>query len=230
MNSHLGNPVLVRAVLICLACDIPASRKVSGFLSHSAFHACSRCLKEFPTSNYFGDKPDYSGFDRSNWTPWTNTSHRFYACKNKECKTGKDKKAIERNHGCQYSVLLELPYYDVVRMCVVDPMHNLLLGTAQHVVSVWKQFDWLDLSEIQLRVDRLWHLVMLAEFPWKFCQVFHSLLLINGAIGPCYILWVPLKEWFLFSTKTAGFCLSRLQNFYVRDLLQSNKLIRQTCC
>ena len=152
MTTSSGNQVLVRAALICLACDIPASRKVSGFLSHSAFHGCSRCLKSFPTST-FGEKPGYSGFDRNNWTPRTNASHRVHAYKHKECKTEKDQKKIERDYGCRYSVLLELPYYDVIRMCVVDPMHNLLLGTAQHVVSVWKEHGILDLEKIQAKVD-----------------------------------------------------------------------------
>ena len=45
ITNSLGLPIMVRAALICVACDIPASRKVSGFLSHSAYHGCSRCLK-----------------------------------------------------------------------------------------------------------------------------------------------------------------------------------------
>ena len=34
--------------LLCVACDIPAARKVCGFLSHNATHGCSKCHKEFP--------------------------------------------------------------------------------------------------------------------------------------------------------------------------------------
>ena len=33
-------------------------------------------------------------------------------------------------------MLLELPYFDVVRMCTIDPRHNLLLSTAKHVMEV----------------------------------------------------------------------------------------------
>lgn len=65
-------------------------------------------------------------------------------------------KHIEREFGCRYSVLLELPYYDIVRMCVVDPMHNLLLGTAKHMLSVWKTRGILDQHHfdlIQQKVD-----------------------------------------------------------------------------
>lgn len=37
MSPH-QNPVKVRLALCCVACDIPASRKVSGFLGHCADH------------------------------------------------------------------------------------------------------------------------------------------------------------------------------------------------
>ena len=36
---------------------------------------------------------------------------------------------IERDQGYQYFVLLELSYFDPIRTCVVDPIHNLLLGS-----------------------------------------------------------------------------------------------------
>ena len=54
----------VRCALVCVACDMPASRKVCGFLGHSATLGCSRCKKQFPGE--VGNK-DYSGFDRDNW-------------------------------------------------------------------------------------------------------------------------------------------------------------------
>jgi len=39
--------------------------------------------------------------------------------------------------GLRYSVLLDLPYFDPVRYCVVDPMHNLFLGTGKRMMKVW---------------------------------------------------------------------------------------------
>ena len=68
MKNANGASVLVRAALTCVACDIPAARKVCSFVGHNARLACSKCLKVFVTEN-FGDKPDYSGFDRSTWEP-----------------------------------------------------------------------------------------------------------------------------------------------------------------
>ena len=66
--------------------------------------------------------------------------------------------ALEREHGCRYSILLELPYFDPIKMCVIDPMHNLLLGTAKHMVHVWKEKNLLsekDFEKIQGRVDAI---------------------------------------------------------------------------
>ena len=103
-----------------------------GFVSHNALLGCSKCLKPFPTTS-FGKKPDYSGFDKINWT----------------------KRQIERDHGCRYSVLLELPYSDVERMCIIDPIHNLLLGTAKHMLSVWKSCKLLTDNNFQTILDKI---------------------------------------------------------------------------
>ena len=42
---------------------------------------------------------------------------------------------MESELGCRYSILLELPYFDPVRMTIVDPMHNLFLGSAKHITK-----------------------------------------------------------------------------------------------
>ena len=45
---------------------------------------------------------------------------------------------FESMFGCRYSALLDLLYFDPVRMSIIDPMHNLFLGTAKHVLkNIW---------------------------------------------------------------------------------------------
>ena len=56
----------VRAMLVCVSCDLPATRKVCGFQNFNARLGCSKCLKEFPTVN-FGKKPNYGGFKCEKW-------------------------------------------------------------------------------------------------------------------------------------------------------------------
>jgi len=43
--SHKNTPLCVKAALSCITCDIPATRKVCGFLSHNAIFGCNKCLK-----------------------------------------------------------------------------------------------------------------------------------------------------------------------------------------
>ena len=71
----------VRVALLCIAYDVPAARKVAGFMSHNATRGCSRCLKQFPVK-CFGAKPNYSGFDRDSWPKRESVSHRKNAKKN----------------------------------------------------------------------------------------------------------------------------------------------------
>ena len=130
--------VLVRAALTCVACDIPAARKVCGFLGHNAARGCSVCLKKFPTKA-FGEQADFSGYSRSEWTPRDLEVHRKKGIDHTECKTRSAQIDIEREYGVRYSLFQELPYFNPIRMTVVDPMHNLLLGTAKRMMAIWTE-------------------------------------------------------------------------------------------
>ena len=116
----------------------PAARKVCGFVGHGGYRGCSKCLLVFPTEE-FGQKADYSDTNISNWPPRRKSEHKQYALAHKRCNTKSEQKKIERDSGVRYSVLNELPYFDPPRMCIVDLMHNLLLGTSKHMMEIWKQ-------------------------------------------------------------------------------------------
>ena len=64
VSSPHGIPVTNKFAPSCVACDIPASRKVSGFLGHSAALGCSKCLKNF--GNHTDGTRDCSGYDEEN--------------------------------------------------------------------------------------------------------------------------------------------------------------------
>ena len=119
----------VRVALCCICSDIPATRKLCGFYGFKARHGCSKCLKEFPTSN-FSDGTDYSGFQREVWQPRDMDLHYKKAMEAKDADSNAERTKIERDIGVRYSELLRLPYLNIVRCHLIHPMHNLFLGTA----------------------------------------------------------------------------------------------------
>ena len=148
---------VVKCAIICSSCDLPAGRKLCGFLGHNARLGCSKCRKEFPSIT-FGNQ-DYSGFQREHWIPRSDTTHRQDAESLTLCTTRSQLRRKESELGCRYSYLLKLPYFDAPTMLVIDPMHNLFLGLAKHYIKrvfIGKQLlkDG-DFELIQKRVDSM---------------------------------------------------------------------------
>ena len=127
-------PVQVRGCLIGVVCGTPATRNVCGYTSSST-HGCLKCLKTFSCSA-FGEKLDYSGFDRHNWPLRTFDQHCFalHALENATCQTQCEQ--VEREFGVRYSDLVRLPYFKIIKQHIIDLMHNGYLGTAKHMVSI----------------------------------------------------------------------------------------------
>ena len=114
----------VRVALAFVCSDIPATRKLCGFYGFKAKHGCSKCMKSFPTGS-FSDRTDYSGFQRNQWPQRDIKTHWQQAQKAKNATTKSARTAIERKLGIRYSDLLRLPYLNIVRCHLIDPMHNL---------------------------------------------------------------------------------------------------------
>ena len=133
-RTHDYGNRIIRCALLCVGCDLPAGRKTCGFLSYTANLGCSRCYCNFGTGQF--GKQNYSGFDRTSWILRKNLKHR----EDVKCtlvhssKTERQRK--ESQLGCRYSCFLQLPYFDAVRMLIIDPMHNLYLGTAKYIFNV----------------------------------------------------------------------------------------------
>lgn len=139
--------VCIRAVIGCVTCDIPASRKLCGFLSHGANMGCNKCTKAFPSIG--PGSRNYAGFDRENWIMRSVENHKEH-CKELFTATNKaELHNLESKYGIRFSLLMQLPLFDPIRFTVIDPMHNLLLGTAKHVFSVWIEKGLLTQANIQ---------------------------------------------------------------------------------
>ena len=167
----------IRCALTCITCDLPATRKMCGFKSFSSLHRCSKCLKEFPCAK-FGEKSDYSGYNRDEWQHRTHKEHLQYVSQVMAANTATKRDELEKKYGVRYSELLRLPYFDIVEFHVVDPMHNLLLGTAKHITTLWKNLDLLtndDLCAIQEKVDNIKVPAKLRRIPHNISSNFSSL-------------------------------------------------------
>lgn len=116
---------------------------------------------EFGTG-IFG-KQDYSGFDRANWVSRTNLKHRTDIQTILQCSSKTEQQRKESRLGCRYSSLLQLPYFDVVCMLVIVPMHNLYLGTAKHVFRIWEKRDIVDSTALDVINERILLLAIPSE-------------------------------------------------------------------
>ncbi len=131
---------IIRCALLCAACDLPAGRKLCGLLSYNAHQGCSRCTKSFSSG--------YGGFDRDKWNKRSRTDHLETVSKIDHCSTKKAVMEIESKTGYRYTELLKLPYFVPSQMLVVDPMHNLFLGSGKHILRMYGLIITLLLSQI----------------------------------------------------------------------------------
>lgn len=197
----------IRCVVAGISSDIPATRKAAGFVGHNATKACSRCLKEFPRIN---DRSDCTGFERELWPPRTHAIHCNQAYETLTAKTKSARKEIELKYGTRYSVLFELPYYDAIRFAVIDVMHNLFLGTAKNIMSIWKDKQLLSKSDFQTIEERIKKMNVpgdVGRIPYKIESGLSSLTADQWKIWTCqYSLYVltdllpkeHLDCWWLF--------------------------------
>lgn len=167
-SSHSG-VVPVRCALICITCDLPATRKSCGFTSYSSLHGCSKCMKEFP-GTVFTEKSDYSGYDRETWSCRKIEDHRRIATLHRLASTKTKRTEIEKKIWCS-----NLQYFDIVEYHVVDPMHNLLLGTAKYLMTLWKESKLLSKQQfenIQAEVDDICVPAEIGRIPHKIASNF----------------------------------------------------------
>ena len=208
MLSPSGVPFTLRAPILCFSSDIPATRKLLGFVGHAATLGCSKCLKEFPSLK---GKRDYSDVVCTDWKKRTNSDHRESAEAHRNASSEGECNLISLTKGVRYSVLLELAYLDPVRFHVIDPMHNLLLGTAKHAMQVWTDDDIIKKSHLKKLHDSIQKIISPAEVgriplkimssfagftadQWKNWTLIYSPVVLKDLLPPphyrCWLLFV----------------------------------------
>lgn len=196
VNTHM-KPLgtIIRAVLLCVSADIPASRKICGFLSHAGRLGCSKCLCEFPRS--FQEGANYSNFDMDSWIPRTKAYHENALKKIKKCKTKTEQKRIESYYGCRYSVLTKLSYWDPVRHHVIDPMHNLFEGTAKAMFRLYVERSILTSEKMEIlesSLRRMKYSYDIGKFPLNIASNWTSLTADNWKMWTLHLSMYALKD------------------------------------
>ena len=94
--------------------------------------------------------------DRSSWVLRTRSQHKTSTVEINKQSNKTNKLNAESRLGYRETILLKLPYFDPSKMLVIDPMHNLLLGTAKRMISIWLDLEIIGRSvfnQIQAQVD-----------------------------------------------------------------------------
>lgn len=99
MSRYTLSTGLIKAVLVYISSDLPATRKGCGFYGIKAMRGCSKCLKCRQTFK---------------WEPRNSYTHLEQANRANAATTRLARETIEREYAIHYSELLELPYFDVV--------------------------------------------------------------------------------------------------------------------
>jgi hypothetical protein len=134
-----------RVALLAVACDVPAGRKVCGFIGHSSHRGCSRCdCRHETTPRGKGKGPpivDWGaplGADEDGEFPHRTVDlHRLYGERYKKAKTEDERKQICSETGYRHTPLLRLSYFDPARMLLLDPLHNVWEGMFKDLLKIW---------------------------------------------------------------------------------------------
>ena len=126
LDSSTGT--VIKGALVVVSCDIPAARKVCQFLGHKANKGCSRCEFEAQREYQHDVTSRMSYFTTEDMVPRLNSTVRQQADEFLKARNKTEAKQIQKKYGIRWSELLRLPYFDIVTMTMVDPMHTIFLG------------------------------------------------------------------------------------------------------
>lgn len=117
----------VRAAVLAVVTDLPASKKLTGNMSYSSNSPCTICGIR---------KVDLSNLDRSTWPIRTVEQHRKDAFEWLYASNSKRKVLEQSSKGVRFSEIDRLPYWNPILQAVVDIMHNLFLGIIKRHFTV----------------------------------------------------------------------------------------------
>ena len=168
--------IVMHTALLATVCDVPATAKIGGFVGYTSKHACWKCSKVFPYNESL-HRVDFSGVQLG--SPRKHATHKQKALKTLTANTPTQQSELELRHGSRFTQLMYLPYYDCVRFSIIDPMHNLYLGTAKRILrKQWLESGLISqksLEEVQSIVAKFKIPCSTGRIPHKIASAFASL-------------------------------------------------------
>jgi hypothetical protein len=152
ITNEYNNGRFVRGAIIGCSSDVPATRKLCGFIS--ARMACYRCHK---SANIVNNQPNFGRFDDfEDWFVERDINIiREKASEWKRCTTEEARKSHVSQNQVRWSEIYNLSYFNPVRHCVVDPMHCLFLGVAKWIVTkLWIGEGILNEAKLKIMQER----------------------------------------------------------------------------
>ena len=128
----------------------------------------------------------------------------------------------------------KIRYFDPVRYTIVDPMHNLFLGSAKHTFKVWIKKGLLTLRDL----ERFEEDTRTFSVPNSAGRLPLKLILLpimvasqptNGATGSYFFHQYCSKVYSLMSMCVVGYCMYELVQSLNVDLSQNEMYVQQIC-
>ncbi|XP_048255122.1 uncharacterized protein LOC125381851 [Haliotis rufescens] len=215
--------VSVKMALMCASADIPAARKLCGFMGHGATQGCSHCTKPLWSNGI----RDCGLPNLVQWPSRNREDHLRCASKASAATCLTKKKQVEKFSGYRYTALLELPYFEPSRMSAIDPMHNLFLGTAKKLFGHWVEKEILssgNLSEISSKIQSINVTSEVGRIPtniatnygqmtakeWKNWVLVYSLICLKGLLPVNH-----LRAWQTFVLACRHYCQPCISNINI---------------
>lgn len=134
--------------------------------------------------------------------------------------------------------MYELPYYDAIRFAGIDVMHNLFLGTAKSIFSIWKERQILNKAQfdlIQAKINKINVPIDVGRIPYKIESGMSGLTADQWKIWTCqyslYALSGSLPEehldcWWLFVQACIIICRPLLTKTSIKE---ADKFLHEFC-
>ena len=234
VSKAQGESCNLFAALITTVCDIPATQKLMGFTGHNSNHCCWKCKKVFHHSESLG-RPDFSGSDIGDLR--THQEHKDNALKTLTAKTPTERSTRELDSGSRFTELMHLQYFDCIRFTIIDPMHNMLLGTAKRVLqNGWLENNLIRKKELEIIEERVSscispinigriprkissHFASLTADEWKNWTLMFSVITLHDILPRDH-----LACWQLFVSACSIYCSSIIS---LDDIDRANDLMHQ---